>query len=298
LARLTPVPRIGFLCAVPFLLLLACGASSGPTGPTSATAATPPPSLRVMTFNIQHGLNGDGKYDLKWAIDTIAALNPDIVGVQELTRNHPSYNCDDQPARIAQGLTAATGRTWSYIYKAEWTTAVKDCKGDTPETEGNGFFAPYPIPESGSVSLWNGRNALKTILRAGRGLPIITTHLQSGLLPENSSDRMRQLDTLLPWSAGQGASRILVCDCNANPESPEYQQLHAMYRDAWADALAAGTAKGRMDGITHKHSRIDYVFYVPGDALELVSMENVETPALIGVEASDHRPQLAVFTIR
>jgi endonuclease/exonuclease/phosphatase family metal-dependent hydrolase len=215
-----------------------------------------------------------------------------------LTRNHPTYNCDDQPARIAQGLTAATGRTWSYIYKPEWTTQVNDCRGDTPETEGNGFFSPYPISEAGSVSLWNGRNGLKTILKAGRGVPVITTHLQSGLLPENSSDRLRQLETLLPWTAGQGSYRILVCDCNANPTTPEYAQLHTMYHDAWADAVAAGTAKGRMDGITHKHSRIDYVFFEPGDGLELVSMENVETPSLIGLEASDHRPQLAVFKVK
>jgi len=42
-----------------------------------------------MTFNIQHGLNGAGQYDLKYASQTITAVNPDIVGVQELTRNHP-----------------------------------------------------------------------------------------------------------------------------------------------------------------------------------------------------------------
>lgn len=280
---------------------MACGSSnsSAPTAPSGSTAATAAPAqLRVATFNIQHGLNNDGAYDLQWAIRTIAALNPDIVGVQELTRNHPTYHCDDQPAKIAQGLTSATGRTWSYVYKAEWTTQVTECKGDTPETEGNGFFAPYPVSEAGSVSLWNGRNALKTILKIGRGVPIMTTHLQSGLLPENSSDRMRQLGTLLPWSAGQGPARILVCDCNANPASPEYAQLHGMYHDAWADAVAAGTAKGRLDGITHKHSRIDYVFYEPGETLELLSMENVETPALIGLEASDHRPQLAVFRVK
>jgi endonuclease/exonuclease/phosphatase family metal-dependent hydrolase len=280
---------------------LACGPSkaTAPTAQAAATAATASASqIRVMTFNIQHGLNNDGAYDLQWAIRTIAALNPDIVGVQELTRNHPSYKCEDQPARIAQGLTAATGRPWSYIYKAEWTTQINDCKGDTPETEGNGFFAPHQISEAGSVSLWNGRNGLETILTAGRSVPIITTHLQSGVQPENSSDRMRQLGALLPWTAGQGAYRILVCDCNANPDSPEYAQLRAMYRDAWADAVAAGTANGRMDGITHKHSRIDYVFFQPGDALELASMENVETPSLIGLEASDHRPQLAVFRIK
>src|SRR5262249_24522057 len=83
--------------------------------------------------------------------------NSDIVGVQELTRNHPSYQCEDQPKLIAQQLSSATGRSGSYVYKQEWTTTVNDCHGDTPETEGIGFFAPAPIAEAGSVTLWNGR---------------------------------------------------------------------------------------------------------------------------------------------
>ena len=127
--------KIAFACLLA-AMALACGSSGSgaPTSPTGSAAMAAPSvgQLRIATFNIQHGLNNDGIYDLQWAIRTIAALNPDIVGVQELTRNHPSYNCDDQPARIAQGLTASTGRSWSYIYKAEWTTQVNDCKGDTP----------------------------------------------------------------------------------------------------------------------------------------------------------------------
>jgi endonuclease/exonuclease/phosphatase family metal-dependent hydrolase len=281
---------------------LACG-SGAPAGPQPSATTAPAVSggaatLRVLTFNIQHGLNNDGQYDLKWAVQTIAALHPDIVGIQEFTRNHPYYKCEDQPAVVAKGLTAATGQTWSSLYEQEWTTQVNDCKGDTPETEGNGLLAPFPISKSGSVAMWNGRNALKTTLNVGSGVSIMTTHLQSGLLPQNASDRMRQLGTLLPWSQGQGSARILICDCNANPTTPEYAQLHGMYHDGWVDAQSAGTAKGRMDGITHKSSRIDYVFFEPGSALELVSYENVETPALIGLEASDHRPQLAVFRVK
>jgi endonuclease/exonuclease/phosphatase family metal-dependent hydrolase len=283
-------------------LPLACGgsgaASSTPAAPSSTSSAATD-TFKVMTFNIQHGLNNDdGAYDMKWAINTIAALKPDLVGVQELTRNHPYYKCEDQPARIAQGLTAATGRPWSYVYHQEWTTTVFDCHGDGPETEGIGFFAPNAIGEDGSVQLWNGRLGLKTTLGGRRSVTAIVTHLAAGKLPENSSDRMRQLGTLLPWTSAQGSPRLLVCDCNANPESPEYQQLRAQYRDAWTDAVAAGTARGRMDGITHKSSRIDYVFYDPGTALELVSVENVETRPLIGTEASDHRPVLATFRIK
>ena len=72
----------------------------------------------------------------------------------------------------------------------------------------------------------------------------------------------------------------------------------AHYRDAWVDALAAGTARGRMDGITHKSSRIDYIFYVPANVLELRSIENVNTAALIGTEASDHNALVATFAVK
>src|SRR5262245_2538834 len=282
-------------------LPLACGGSgatpSTPAAPSSVSASAGG-TFKVMTFNIQHGLDNDGSYDLKWAIQTIAAVNPDLVGVQELTRNHPAYHCEDQPVRIAEGLTAATGRPWSRLYHQEWTTTVLDCHGDGPETEGIGFFAPTPIAEEASMPLWNGRLGLKTRLQSGRSINVIVTHLASGKEAQNASDRVKQLSTLLPWTSSQGSPRLLVCDCNANPESPEYQQIRAQYRDAWADAVAAGTARGRMDGITHKSSRIDYVFYDSNASLELVSVENVDTKALIGTEASDHRPVVATFSVK
>ncbi|PYR41119.1 MAG: hypothetical protein DMF93_09305 [Acidobacteria bacterium] len=63
-------------------------------------------TVTVMTFNIQHGIDGSNKYNLQRAIDTIAKVQPDLVGLQEVTRNHPYYNCDDQPAKIAEGLKA------------------------------------------------------------------------------------------------------------------------------------------------------------------------------------------------
>src|SRR5438874_9781049 len=93
-------------------LVVACGSSSQTQPGDVAT-------FRVMTFNIQHGLNGAGQYGLKYAVQTIAAINPDLVGVQELTRNHPSYNCEDQPAKIAEMLSASTGRSWHSVYQQE-----------------------------------------------------------------------------------------------------------------------------------------------------------------------------------
>jgi endonuclease/exonuclease/phosphatase family metal-dependent hydrolase len=255
-----------------------------------------------MTFNIQHGLNGAGQYDLKYAAQTIAAVNPDIVGVQELTRNHPSYNCEDQPAKIAQMLSSSTGRQWYSIYEQEWFTPSRECqdggRGDGPETEGSGFFAHEPLPAPTKTQLWNGRMGLMTTLPGARNTPIIVTHLASGT--NGQSDRLRQLDALIPWAASRSGSgaKLLIGDFNSSPDTPEYQRVSAQFRDAWVDAVAAGTARGRMDGITHKSSRIDYIFYMQAGGLELRTIENITTPALIGTEASDHNPLVATFAVK
>jgi len=298
--RLTPSILNALAAAA---LFVACG-SSGSSGAPGSSPTAPAASVefRVMTFNIQHGLNGAGKYDLKYAAQTIAAVNPDIVGVQELTRNHPSYNCDDQHAQIAQMLSASTGRQWYSIYEQEWFTPNRDCqnsgRGDGPETEGSGFFAHEPLPAATTTKLWNGRLGMMTTLHRGKDVPIVVTHLASGATGQ--SDRLRQLDELIPWAAsrGSGGFRLLVGDFNSSPDTPEYQRVSAQFHDAWVDALSAGTARGRMDGITHKSSRIDYIFYTPGGGLELRSIENVTTSALIGTEASDHNPLVATFAVK
>jgi len=278
------------------ILAGACGSSS-PSAPGAANV-----EFRVMTFNIQHGLNGAGKYGLDAAVQTIAKVGPDLVGVQELTRNHPYYNCEDQPARIADMLSQATGRRWTSVYQQEWFTPDRSCQdqghGDGPETEGIGFFAPEPLGPPSVTNLWNARLGVLTMLRRGRDIPIVVTHLASGT--EGQSDRLRQLTALVPWTMSQGGAgpRILIGDFNSSPGSPEYDQVMAQYRDAWADAVSSGLARGRMDGVTHKSSRIDYVFYVPANVLELKSIENISTAALIGSEASDHNPLVATFAVK
>jgi endonuclease/exonuclease/phosphatase family metal-dependent hydrolase len=255
-----------------------------------------------MTFNIQHGLNGDGKYGMNWAADVIAKVNPDLVGVQELTRNHPYYNCEDQPQKLADALTSATGRHWSAVYQKEWVTQIRDCvdsgRGDDVETEGLGFFAPDQLPAPVTMPLWNSRIGLMTTLPRGNGVPVIVTHLAAQAAGQ--TDRLRQLDTLVPWSLTQGRQgpRVLMGDLNFSPDAPEYQKIVANYRDAWAEGITAGKARGRMDGITHKSSRIDYVFYVPGSGIELKAINNIDTRLLTGIEASDHNPLVATFTVR
>ena len=251
-----------------------------------------------MTFNIQHGIDGSSRYNLQRAIDTIARVQPDIAGLQEVTRNHPSYACDDQPVRIATGLRAATGQAWDVVYEQEWFTTEVTCqkngRGDGPATEGLAFVTRRPISSPAVLPLTDSRLGLQTAVREAYGLPVVVTHLSSG--GAKLSARTEQIDRLLAWARGFGQPLIVMGDFNAGPQAPELQPVLAGFRDAWTDALAAGRTIGA--GSTQRATRVDYVFYVDGGAMTLDSAEFVDTRALIGAVASDHQPFVATFTVR
>ena len=282
------------------LTLSACNTES-PTAPAAGRA-----QFSVATFNIQHGLSGAGRYDLRYSTETIAKLSPDLVGLQELTRNHPYYECEDQPARMAERVSSLTGRQWSAVYQQEWFTQIRDCmnsgRGDGVATEGLGYLAPRPLPPPTFTTLPLGRIGLLTMLNAGgRQIPVVNTHLAHGSGPGPASQRLQQIPPLLSWTLAQAAGGpvILMGDFNHRPDAEEYARIKAAgFRDAWEDAVAAGTTRGRLDGITKGSSRIDYIFYIPAGAIDLAWIENVDTRPLIGTQASDHNPLVASFTVR
>jgi endonuclease/exonuclease/phosphatase family metal-dependent hydrolase len=258
--------------------------------------ADPNGTLTVMTFNLQHGLSASGKYNLQRAVDTIARVQPDLVGVQEITRNHPYYNCDDQPAKMAEGLRAATGRAWSVVYEQEWFTPNVECRdsgrGDGKETEGLAFFAPEPLGPATTTPLPVSRIALTVKPPSFGGTAVTVTHLASG--KTNGPARAKEVDALLKWSGKLGPSQIMVGDFNLAPDAPELQPMLTVFRDAWTTAKSEGTASGA-EG-THGASRIDFVF-VKGDALTLTGTETVDTAGWFGTAVSDHRPLVARFRV-
>jgi endonuclease/exonuclease/phosphatase family metal-dependent hydrolase len=279
-------PEQIFLCLL-VIAVAASGCGASPVGPSAAGRGSA--AFTVMTFNIQHGLDFNGRYNLQGDVDTIARVQPDLVALQEVTRNDASYRCEDQPQAIAQGLQQATGRTWRVWYQQEWFTPDRSCQadgtGDGPETEGLAFLAPASVEQIGFAPLVN--TGLAMAARSGGTSPIVSTHLASGAT--QLANRTTQVSQLLGWTPGVGMPHVVVGDFNARPDAPEIQPLLMQYRDAWADALAMGTAAGVMSGDTRiRGGRIDYVLYA-GDALTVLSAEIVDTLA------SDHRPLIVRF---
>ena len=278
-------------------LVLSVAAGSVPGATVQAAPDTS--GFTVMTFNVQHGMTARGKYDLQRAIDVIAKVSPDVVGLQETTRNHPKYGCDDQPRRIADGVTAATGRRWTAVYQQEWFTPDVSCQergaGDGKETEGLAVLSPHPIEKVAHTDLWNTRIGLAVRARAIGNIPIVVTHLASGA--KGAEDRHRQIGPLLAWVRGLGSPRILIGDFNMAANADELQPVLKEYTDAWAESITARTARGVMSGSTRvgKDGRIDYVFFTPGKTLTLDWVEIIDSARLIGEAASDHQPVVAHF---
>ena len=290
------VPLLFLVLAVSGLVL----AAAGTAGPSVRRAELDSRSFTVMTFNLHHGIDGTSRYNLQRAIDVIARVGPDLVGLQEVTRNHPFYECDDQPARLAAGLQRATGRPWYQVYMKEWSVrkdlaCMQHGRGDGPNTEGLVLLAPEPIESVSSVKLFNSRLALAGRVRSAGRVVFVTTHLSHGA--SRADDRARQVQEILSWAGRERSPVVLMGDMNAAANSPELTPVHARYRDAWKAAAAAGASRGVPGGATlaRGSGRVDYIFHAP--ALRLEWAESVDTSALLGLHASDHHPVVASFLL-
>ncbi len=286
------------LCVM--LLVVVPAVLVGASGQRVAPEPRPARTFRVATFNIHKGADRPGRYDLEQTIEAIAHLDADLVGVQEVLRNHAGFNCDDQPALIAEGLRRRTGRPWTHAYAKSWVTENRRClergQGDDVQTEGVAFFTPERIVASSSVRLSQGRVGLVVRIASMPDVPVIVTHLAANR--QNQAGRVREIAALLPWAARQGPG-LLMGDLNARPEASELVPVMARYRDAWAEAAAGGRAHGVLSGSTRpgrRLSRIDYVLYAPDVDLTLQSVEVVDPSTLPGLGGvSDHHLVVATF---
>jgi endonuclease/exonuclease/phosphatase family metal-dependent hydrolase len=267
-----------------------------------ATVAASSGAFRVATFNIHKGADEQSRYNLQRTIEAIAALDANVVGLQEVMRNHPWLNCDDQPALIAEGLRRLTGRRWSHLYARSWILDDKDCethgRGDGVATEGVAILTPDRILATEQTRLPESRAALMVRVASMPDVPVIVTHLAASR--RNLAHRIQQIEAILPWADGFGPG-VLLGDFNARAESPEIEPLMSRYKDGWVDAWQRGLIRGPANGGTRPFgtSRIDFVLYAPEAPLTVAAAEVVDTTTLPGLgEVSDHRPVAVTFRPR
>jgi endonuclease/exonuclease/phosphatase family metal-dependent hydrolase len=173
--------------------------------------------LRVLTLNIW---NKSGPWDGRLPLirHALAALEPDLVGFQEVLRLESAHIC--QAREIAEGLD----------YEVAFAPALDVGNG---LVLGNAALSRHPIVDSWHTSLEverpdDGRSLLHALVRTPYGdVPFFVTHLSWRF--HEASVRLRQARAIAAHVKARasiaGFPPVLVGDFNADADSDEVRYL-------------------------------------------------------------------------
>lgn len=230
-------------------------------------------AFRIVSYNIRHGRGTDEVLDLERTATALRALEPDLVGLQEVDRGAERSGVVDQATELGRslGMTPLFG-------------AFMDYQGGQ---YGMGMLSRHPVVRSWSIPLPEGNEprvalAAEIVLPGGETVVAVNVHFD---WVDDDTFRFAQasalaavLDTLShPW--------ILLGDFNDEPGSRTLELFQAR-------ALEAD--KPPEDHFTFSsddpRKEIDFIFAAPAGAWGVREARVVdERPT------SDHRPVLAVL---
>jgi len=254
------------------------GRGSEPLGRRDSGIASCGPVLRVMTYNVHHCVNMDGKLSPGRIAKIISNYNPDIVALQELDVRRQRSGNIDQAHFIARELEMEYHFAPSlYIEEGEY---------------GNAILSRFPLELVHAAPLptlpdrpgLEPRGALwAKVVVDGREIHIFNTHF--GL---RRKERLLQADALMSeeWlgNPGRAGPTILCGDFNSLPYSKILKKIRRCFHDAQVmmhDHRPQRTFPGH-----YPMGRIDHVFISPG-----LSIRSIEVPRTsLTLMASDHLP--------
>jgi endonuclease/exonuclease/phosphatase family metal-dependent hydrolase len=230
-------------------------------------ASAAPRELRVLSWNLHHGVGEDNKLDLERIAALIREQKPDLVALQEIDNKCRRSGGVDQAAELARltGLHGAFGRAMDHD-GGEYGQAIlsKFPIGDTQVHQLPGDGEPR-IAFEAEVSI------------EGKALRIITVHLDH----QQDERRLKQAETLAKALENHHEPMILAGDFNDVPDSAALRAFAAPWSAVRKEA----------PGLTCPASG-------PKVEIDHILLRGVEAkgPAVVLAEAvaSDHR---AVFVI-
>ena len=237
-----------------------------------------------MTYNVHRCVGTDRQLDVERVAGVLAALEPDIVCLQELDVGRARTGGVDQAEAIAFELNMK-----SRFHAA--MTVEEELYGDAILTA-----LPHRVVKADALPTLNlpglePRGALWLDLQIGdRTLQIINTHL--GLVPREQ--RAQAAHLLGPEWVGAARTRgpmMAVGDFNAPPTSSVYRAFRRRLTDA---ALQADSFKPVATfPSAFPMLRIDHVFVSEGVRVRRVGAAD----GLVARRASDHLPLIVDFDL-
>jgi endonuclease/exonuclease/phosphatase family metal-dependent hydrolase len=280
--RLAPPSRrwLEQVCAlVAATCLLVSGGFVRAVSLQAQTAAT----LKVMDWNIHHGVDTTSANNLDRVVTWIVNVNPHVVSLNEVEKQNGYNNNADEPALLESALEARTGSPWYGCFAQRIGAATG---------QGNLVLSRIRIDSCDRQLLSAERSVARATLSVTNVIvTVFSTHLDDA----SASTRAIQVAELTTGAATAPSERIVMGDFNASANAAELGQLTTGWDDAWAVAVAGGTAvayPGNEAGNT-RNGRIDYIWRSKGPArLALQSAQVYDTGTI-----SDHRPVSATYTV-
>lgn len=234
-------------------------------------ARAPEAPLRVLTWNIQHGVGADGHLDLDRVARVIRAARPDLVSLQEVDRGTRRSGGTDQAHRLAE-LTGLHARYAPF----------RAVDGGTMGVAVLSRWAPSRVRVEPLAAARCGEARVVLVVRVptshGPARCFLATHLDHRASRAGRRAFGRRIGAL--DCGPDSAPPILAGDLNDPPHGPVLRSLRS-----WRSARTGPTYRNR-----RPTRQVDYVVISPRSSLRFVS-----AAALPESEASDHRPVLAVL---
>ena len=263
---------IAFFALLPSLLLPVAGCATSKPEPASMT-------LRVMTYNIQHGAGADEKINLLRTAEAIKHEKPDIVALEEVDHGVARTSRQDEP-RI---LGALTGMTPYFSNNFNFQGGQY----------GNAVLTRFPIiMETNTyyrmIRANEQRGVIQMILNVhGRKVLFMTTHID--YRPDNK-ERLLNVAQIKEIIKNYAGLPVILCgDFNDVPDGQVYDEMKKSFADVWS---LVGEGKGLTYPSPAPRKRIDYIWISRDKSLE---------PTIAWVpntQASDHRPLVAELRLR
>lgn len=247
---------------------------------SSPAKSSAPRRLKLLTYNVHSCIGTDRRLAPERIAEMIAAVEPDIIGLQELDVGRKRTGGIDQAHAIAEIL-----KMQHHFHAA--LDVEEERYGDAILTA-----LPAEMVKAGPLpSLGEQRGALWIEVDVGdRRLQVFNTHL--GL---RRIDRMRQVEVLLgPEWLGNDRLKdhptVLLGDFNSIPSSPPYRRLAGALTDVrtHVPGQLRPTFPSRFPLL-----RLDHIFVSKDVAV--VEAEVISTP--LAKLASDHLPLVATIEI-
>lgn len=228
--------------------------------------------MRLVTYNIHHGLDNSGRPSLDRIRQFLQQTFPDVVFIQEIDRLRVESRLSRQAELLARSLKM------NYAYGIVHRYPVG--------SYGNAILTRYPI-----ISVHNhllpdaedDRRCLQVNIRVRHEvMGLFNTHL--GL---QFATRIKHLEEIiLPLLAAQKNPSILGGDFNSTPDSPEYKIVSCLLQDS--AACHPQEAFYTYPNV-NPSERIDYIFVSSGNHPQDCSVGDCD--------ASDHLPFIAKITV-